>query len=77
MVSTCSIRQSQRSGELRRCGQIGTEYALVVVFFGARHLQRLAHAQIQGQVRLDMPIVLNERGARCSSGSNTALPHCA
>ena len=54
-------RQCDRGGERERLRQVRQERTLQVVLFGSRQLQSITHAQVQRQVRLHLPVVLDER----------------
>src|SRR5258708_5882208 len=58
-----TVEQGERLSQWIRLSFPRQERSLVIVFFRSRHLQRIAQAQVEGQVRLDLPIGLHKRRA--------------
>src|SRR5579872_5548818 len=63
-LAEAAVIQVQRRSQVRRLRQIGPEDALVIELLGARQLQAVAKTDVQREIRLHFPIVLDESRPR-------------
>ena len=55
--------EGDRGVQGKRLGEVRAKHSLVIVLLGARHVDRIAHSQIEREVRTNLPVVLHEGGA--------------